>query len=83
LYRLSLAFANRIVISACASTESEDVGTLFHGGDIDNRLKTFFDALQVPQASEQIPASSRNPQAIQKNGRRYSAWSIMIAQLPN
>ena len=41
---------------------TEDVGILFHGGDIDNRLKTFFDALQVPQASEQIPASSRNPQ---------------------
>jgi len=40
---------------------TEDEGILFDGGDIDNRLKTFFDALQVPQSSEQIPPSSRNP----------------------
>jgi hypothetical protein len=41
---------------------TEDEGILFDGGDIDNRLKTFFDALQVPQSIEQMPASSRNPQ---------------------
>src|SRR5262249_18341789 len=30
-------------------------GFLFEGGDLDNRLKTFFDALRVPHLKEQLP----------------------------
>ena len=30
-------------------------GILFEGGDLDNRLKTFFDALQVPKDASQVP----------------------------
>jgi hypothetical protein len=39
-------------------------GILFEGGDIDNRLKTFFDALQVPKDASQVPtnpSASENP----------------------
>jgi hypothetical protein len=28
---------------------------LFEGGDLDNRLKTFFDALRVPHTRDQLP----------------------------
>jgi hypothetical protein len=36
--------------------------TLIRGGDIDNRLKTLFDALRIPQGSEQMePAEGNNP----------------------
>ena len=56
---------------------TEDEGILFHGGDIDNRLKTFFDALQVPQASEQMPTSTRNPQGDQKE------WPAMFCLVDN
>ncbi|MBQ0903582.1 hypothetical protein [Micromonospora sp. U21] len=31
-------------------------GLMTHGGDIDNRLKTLFDALQRPQHPQEIPA---------------------------
>lgn len=31
-------------------------GLTMHGGDIDNRLKTLFDALQRPQRPQEIPA---------------------------
>lgn len=37
----------------------EDAGRVYQGGDLDNRLKTLFDALSVPQAN-QIPQSERN-----------------------
>jgi Holliday junction resolvase RusA-like endonuclease len=30
-------------------------GILFEGADLDNRLKTFFDALQVPKDASQVP----------------------------
>jgi hypothetical protein len=30
-------------------------GFLFEGGDLDNRLKTFFDALRVPHTKDQLP----------------------------
>jgi hypothetical protein len=47
--------------------KSKEGGILFDGGDLDNRLKTFFDALQVPRHSEQLPAPAEpeileNPQ---------------------
>jgi hypothetical protein len=32
---------------------------IVHGGDIDNRLKTLFDALSAPAQANQIPASMR------------------------
>jgi hypothetical protein len=31
-------------------------GFLFEGGDLDNRLKTFFDALRVPHSRDQLPS---------------------------
>lgn len=33
-------------------------GGLLHGGDIDNRLKTLFDAMSVPASQQQIPKSA-------------------------
>ncbi|MDG4820271.1 hypothetical protein O7635_00095 [Asanoa sp. WMMD1127] len=30
-------------------------GSIIHGGDVDNRLKTLFDALQRPQRAQEIP----------------------------
>lgn len=35
-------------------------GILFTGGDIDNRLKTFFDALQVPKGREHMPKEDQD-----------------------
>jgi hypothetical protein len=57
--------------------KTEDEGILFHGGDIDNRLKTFFDALQVPHAIEQMPSSTRNAQDDQKE------WPAMFCLVDN
>jgi hypothetical protein len=37
-------------------------GILFQGGDLDNRLKTFFDALQVPKDSSQVPTGPESSQ---------------------
>lgn len=37
----------------------KNVGILFQGGDLDNRLKTFFDALQVPKEESQVPKGER------------------------
>mgnify|MGYP001606144215 CR=1 FL=1 len=36
-------------------------GILFTGGDLDNKLKTFFDALRVPQAPEELPNEEDAP----------------------
>jgi hypothetical protein len=33
----------------------EPAGRLFEGNDLDNRIKTLFDALKVPQSIEQLP----------------------------
>ena len=43
--------------------KTESRGVLFEGGDIDNRLKTFLDALTVPMRPDQSPneAASENP----------------------
>jgi hypothetical protein len=37
-------------------------GILFEGGDLDNRLKTFFDALRVPAEPSQIPEELDTPE---------------------
>src|SRR5258708_22361726 len=45
--------------------KSKEGWILYEGGDIDNRLKTFFDALHVPRYPEQLPGNltiSDNPQ---------------------
>jgi hypothetical protein len=44
----------------------EDPGTLIrHGGDLDNRLKTLFDALRRPQDPAEIPGGDQpNPSEI-------------------
>jgi hypothetical protein len=39
---------------------------LFEGGDLDNRLKTFFDALRVPHLKEQLPAEIGCPEVDEK-----------------
>jgi hypothetical protein len=33
----------------------EDAGRIYQGGDLDNRLKTLFDALSVPQKEQVVP----------------------------
>jgi hypothetical protein len=38
-----------------------DDGILYTGGDLDNHLKTFFDALRVPTAAEQVPKQMQRP----------------------
>src|ERR1700730_17019189 len=37
-------------------------GILFEGGDLDNCLKTFFDALRVPEDKSQLPAEENIPE---------------------
>ncbi len=36
-------------------------GLITHGGDIDNRLKTLFDALTMPRHQNQLPVSNPDP----------------------
>jgi hypothetical protein len=36
----------------------EDTGRIYQGGDLDNRLKTLFDALSVPQNEQVVPTAS-------------------------
>jgi hypothetical protein len=37
----------------------EPAGRLFEGNDLDNRIKTLFDALKVPQTTDQIPPNDQ------------------------
>jgi hypothetical protein len=41
-------------------------GIIFEGGDLDNRLKTFFDALQVPKDPSQVPKGPESSQPSEK-----------------
>jgi hypothetical protein len=45
-------------------------GILFEGGDLDNRLKTFFDALSVPVHPEQVPKEQDTP-AMDENAKDW------------
>ena len=40
-------------------------GILFEGGDLDNCLKTFFDALQVPKDASRVPNNPEAPESSQ------------------
>lgn len=37
----------------------EPAGRLFEGNDLDNRIKTLFDSLKVPQSMDQVPSNDR------------------------
>jgi hypothetical protein len=53
-----------------------DDSIIFNGGDIDNRLKTFFDGLQVPQKAENVPVNA-------SAGRNPDDWPATMCLLDN
>jgi hypothetical protein len=65
----------------------EPAGRLFEGSDLDNRIKTLFDALKAPQSTDQIPASDQ-PQdgespflCLVEDDSLISGFSIRTARL--
>jgi hypothetical protein len=65
----------------------EPAGRLFEGSDLDNRIKTLFDALKAPDSTDQVPASDR-PQdgespflCLVEDDSLISGFSIRTARL--
>lgn len=64
------------------------IGRVMQGGDIDNRLKTFADALCVPQENQLYNISIRHPSSdpffcLLEDDSLISSLSIRTAQLLN
>jgi hypothetical protein len=60
---------------------NEPVGRVYHGGDLDNRIKTLLDALTIPQANQVCADTEREMHVLLEDDSRVTGVSVDTCQL--